>query len=79
MPVTTHIDNETGLVTITTSGDINGAMIKEALQAAVDDPNFRRGTDMLWDFTEARGKEGSILNTDLRACMRPIPRTFHSR
>jgi len=30
-------------------------MIKQALQGIVEDPRFRRGADMLWDFSNARG------------------------
>ena len=55
MPITSHIDSASGLVTLTVHGPVDGAMIKQALQTVVEDPLFRRGADVLWDFADARG------------------------
>ena len=59
MAITPHIDPQTGLVTVTVRGEVDGAMIKEALQGVVDHPRFKTGADMLWDFTRAQGKEAT--------------------
>ena len=55
MAITSHIDQASGLVSLTVQGSVDGAMIKQALQGIVEDPRFRRGADMLWDFSNASG------------------------
>jgi hypothetical protein len=55
MPIIPHFDSQSGLVTLTVEGEVSGANIKEALGGVVDDPRFRPGADMLWDFREALG------------------------
>jgi hypothetical protein len=57
MAIVTHFDATSGLVTLKVDGEVDGPMIKEALQHVVDDPDFRRGADMLWDFTNARSHD----------------------
>lgn len=59
MPISSHIDSVSRLVTLTVHGPVDGAMIKEALQSLVEDPRFTRGADILWDFTDARGQNPS--------------------
>lgn len=57
MAITARFDTGSGLVTVTAEGEVNGAMIKEALQAVIEDQRFKRGSDMLWDFSGARGQD----------------------
>lgn len=59
MPITSHIDPASGLITLTVHGPVDGAMIKQALEAVVEDPLFTLGADVLWDFAEARGQNPS--------------------
>ena len=59
MPIRSEFDPVTGLVTLTVAGHVDGVGIKEALQGVVDDPRFRSGADILWDFRQATGQDPS--------------------
>ncbi len=59
MAITKQFDSATGLVTLTVEGEVDGPGIRSALQDVVDDPQFRKGADILWDFRNATGQDPS--------------------
>ena len=52
MPITRNIDNKKNLVTLTCSGVLPKGSIREAFIKMLDDPAFRPGANILWDFRD---------------------------
>ncbi len=50
MPIIRNIDNKKNLVTLTCSGVLPKGSIREAFIKMLDDPAFRPGANILWDF-----------------------------
>ncbi len=53
MPVVTHVDSDTDLVTFECSGTLVLQDVSCALDAMFADPGFRPGIDALWDLRHA--------------------------
>lgn len=50
MPIHRSIDNKSNLVTLVCSGTLIKGSIKAAFLEMLDDPEFRPGANVLWDF-----------------------------
>jgi len=50
MNVKRNIDETSGLVTFTVNGKVTYEGLIKALEEMLDDPNFRKGANNLWDF-----------------------------
>jgi hypothetical protein len=59
MPILRSFDNKRNLVTLACSGAIAKGGIREAYCEMLDDPAFRPGANILWDFRGARGEPPS--------------------
>ena len=55
MPILRSIDIKRNLVTLTCSGAIEKGGIRTAFFEMLDDPAFRQGANVLWDFRDAQG------------------------
>lgn len=54
MPITRIIDNARNLVSLTCSGKLVKGDIRAAFLEMLDDPAFRQGANILWDFSDAQ-------------------------
>ena len=52
MPIVRNIDSKRNLVTLTCSGTIPKGSIRAAFLEMLDDPAFRLGANILWDFRD---------------------------
>ena len=55
MPIVRNIDGKRNLVTLTCSGAIAKGSIRAAFCEMLDDPVFRPGANILWDFRDIQG------------------------
>ena len=52
MPIARNIDSKRNLVTLTCKGAIEKGSIRAAFYEMLDDPEFRPGANVLWDFRD---------------------------
>ena len=54
MTIQRNINPKTGLIAFTADGKIGVEQIIDALEKMFDDPGFRKGADVMWDFRQAQ-------------------------
>ena len=60
MPITTSLDEKTGLRTYEVTEKMTAADFREATDKIFNDPDYRPASNALWDLREARGGTFSV-------------------